>query len=53
MAAVFPYVEAWQLHAGDLAVRRTGEDGMIAGDLVDEIPSALRALSAPEEIRPW
>lgn len=39
--------------AGDLAARRTGEDGMIAGDLVDEIPSALHALSAPEEDRPW
>lgn len=39
--------------AGDLAARRTGEEGMIAGDLIDEIPAALRSLCAAEEVRPW
>ncbi|MDJ0364281.1 NAD(P)H-hydrate dehydratase [Hymenobacter sp. H14-R3] len=33
-------------HAGDLAAQQTGEAGLVAGDLVDHIGPALRALTA-------
>lgn len=36
-------------HAGDLAARRLGMDGMIAGDLIEELPEAWRALRRASE----
>ncbi len=33
--------------AGDLAVREHGEEGLIAGDIVERIPAAIRALGDP------
>jgi NAD(P)H-hydrate epimerase len=33
-------------HAGDRAAARLGEESLIAGDLLDELPAALRSLAA-------
>jgi NAD(P)H-hydrate epimerase len=35
--------------AGDLAAARLGQDGMLAGDLADALPEAIRSLARPRD----
>ncbi len=49
MAALDALLSAVYLHgrAGDIARDRRGEEGMIAGDLLESVPAALREMAAP------
>lgn len=39
--------------AGDRAAAARGQEGMIAADLLERLPEALRSLGEPREVRAW
>ena len=45
--------ERYILDAGDRATAQRGEEGLIASDLVDQLPASLLELADPGEPTPW